>query len=418
MTPPLALGIDVGTGGVRCAALATDGRVVALSDAKMTEAGANPRAPEVWKTALHLAITRLCTKIMPESISAVAVDGTSGTVLALDCDGQPTGAVYMYNEPVEDAGIVDAIAAHAPRASAAHGPNSGLARAMALQNRPCTARVVHQADWIASLIAGAPVPSDESNALKTGYDPVARRWPAWLAQTGLRPGLLPRVVPVGTRTGLTSGAFGLPRNVPLVAGLTDGCASFLATGASEPGEGVTALGTTLTIKLLSERPVFAPEFGIYSHRIGDTWLAGGASNSGGGALALFFLPEEIETLSAEIDPIVESGLDYYPLMRPGERFPINDPDLPPRVSPQPDDPSKFLHGLFEGIARIEAMGFRRLAELGAPPLRRIRTVGGGSANRVWEAIRLRHLRVSAAPPASEAAAAGAARLALGHLAPV
>ena len=30
--------------------------------------------------------------------------------------------------------------------------------------------------------------------------------------------------------------------------------------------------TTLTLKLLSAAPVFAPDFGIYSHRIGEQWL--------------------------------------------------------------------------------------------------------------------------------------------------
>ena len=47
-------------------------------------------------------------------------------------------------------------------------------------------------------------------------------------------------------------------DVVVVAGTTDGCASFLATGAATPGEGVTALGSSLTIKLLSDTPVFAP----------------------------------------------------------------------------------------------------------------------------------------------------------------
>ena len=45
---------------------------------------------------------------------------------------------------------------------------------------------------------------------------------------------------------------GLPADTAIVAGTTDGCAAFLASGASEPGDGVTSLGTTLTLKLLSD----------------------------------------------------------------------------------------------------------------------------------------------------------------------
>src|SRR5690606_530883 len=126
------------------------------------------------------------------------------------------------------------------------------------------------------------------------------------------------------------------------------------TGASEAGEGVTALGSTLTIKLLAEAPIFAPQFGIYSHRIGERWLAGGASNSGGKVLAHYFTPSRIAQLSANIDPDRPSGLDYYPLLGAGERFPFADPAMLPRMDPRPPDDAEFLQGLLEGIGRIEA----------------------------------------------------------------
>jgi hypothetical protein len=36
--------------------------------------------------------------------------------------------------------------------------------------------------------------------------------------------------------------------------------------------------------------------------------------------------------------------------------------------------------MLEGIAGIEALGYRRLKELGAPALRSVRSVGGGARN--------------------------------------
>src|SRR6478672_3352777 len=138
----------------------------------------------------------------------------------------------------------------------------------------------------------------------------------------------------------------------VVAGSTDGCAAFLATGADKPGHAVTSLGSTLVLKLASEHPVFAPEYGLYSHRIGDVWLAGGASNTGGAVLAHYFAPARIAELSANIDPATRTGLDYYPLVKPGERFPIADPTLAPRLEPRPLDDAEFLKAIFEGIAGI------------------------------------------------------------------
>ncbi len=264
-------------------------------------------------------------------------------------------------------------------------------------------------------LPGASATTDESNALKTGYDPVARRWPDWIAAAGLDPALLPDVVPVGSRIGTVARAsardLGLTEGTPVIAGLTDGCAAFFATGAGQHGDGVTSLGSTLTIKLLSDRPVFAPEFGIYSHRIRDLWLAGGASNSGGAVLAAYFSPDAIAALEARLDPQTPTGLDYYPLLVPGERFPVSDPDLAPRLAPRPPEDHIFLQGLLEGIAAIEALGYARLKELGATPLRSVRTVGGGAMNRAWTSIRERRLGVPTVAAAALQAAAGTARIA-------
>jgi sugar (pentulose or hexulose) kinase len=129
-------------------------------------------------------------------------------------------------------------------------------------------------------------------------------------------------------------------------------------------------------------------------------------------LARHFTPDALAALSARIDPALESGLDYYPLPSPGERFPFADPHLPPRETPRPADDVRFLHGLLEGIARIEALGYRRLADLGGPTLAAVRTVGTGARNAAWTGIRRRVLGVDLIPAQSEEAAVGAAKLAL------
>lgn len=419
-----ALGIDIGTSGVRAVLLGRGGEILAMSQVAMMlpqqSLGRLWQDPHVWAAALDEALLGLKAKLSGHQVLALAVDGTSGTIVPVDGDGAPVGLASMYND-FADQKFLDPVMTAAPQDTAARGSSSPLARALEMQATMTPARILHQADWLAGRFSGRFDVSDENNALKTGYDPVARNWPAWIADTGLDMKLLPAVVAAGERTATIlpaiAGRYGLPRDVAIVAGTTDGCAAFLASGASEPGDGVTSLGTTLTVKLLSDRPVFAPAYGIYSHRIGDQWLAGGASNSGGAALAAHFSRADIVRLTPLIDPGHPTGLDYYPLPKPGERFPINDPALPSRVMPRPADERLFFQGLLEGIAGVEALGYRRLAELGATPLGTLRTVGGGAANDNWTRIREGLLAVASREARSEHAAVGAARLAwrgIGH----
>jgi sugar (pentulose or hexulose) kinase len=409
----VAIGIDIGTSGVR-AALVDAGREPVGWGAAPVPAERR-RDPLAWWQGVEQALDALRAAADVGAARAIAVDGTSGTVLAVDAAGTPLGPASMYNDPAAPA-LVGRVAEAAPRASAAHGATSPLAKLLAMQDTAGIAHMLHQADWVLGKLCGRFDVSDENNALKTGYDPISRTWPAWLDAMGARRALLPRVIEPGTVVApLSAGIcarFGLPRDAVAVAGTTDGCAAFLATGAAEAGDGVTSLGSTLTIKLLSETPVFAPQFGIYSHRLGRRWLPGGASNTGGAALLRHFDPASIARLSATIDPARDSGLDYYPLPAQGERFPVADPALLPRESPRPADDAAFLHGLLEGIARVEALAYRRLAELGAPPLRRLRSVGGGAGNAAWTALRGRIIGAELAQARSEEAAVGTAGLAL------
>jgi sugar (pentulose or hexulose) kinase len=412
MSLDLTLGIDLGTSGVRAVVVDAAGEIVGAGKAAMTEHGVNLRDPHVWLAAVSAALSAALVGVEPARISALCVDGTSGTVLAVDALGRPLGDALMYNDTAEAAGVM-AIAESAPDDSAAHGTTSGLAKAMQLRTLKPNL-VLHQADWIASRFSGRYV-TDANNALKTGYDPIASRWPDWIGELGFNIGLLPETLAPGQTVGLVSREaaeiFGLSHSTRVAAGTTDGCASFLATGAAEVGDAVTAIGTTLTLKLLSDRPIFAPQYGVYSHKLLGVWLAGGASNSGGGALLAHFTPQEMEALTPSLDPDKPTGLDYYPLPRPGERFPINDPDYPPRVAPVPPSRAVFLQGLLEGVASVEALGYGRLAELGAPTLKSVRTVGGGARNSAWTRIRARKLGVPMPAPRSDEAAYGAALLA-------
>ena len=418
----VALGIDVGTSGVRAVAVDADGAMVGSAVQPLPAPGRDgariEQAPELWRRALTAALRDLGGRCPLGEVAALAVDGTSGTLVLISAAGEPLGPGLMYNDA--RAGAEGArIAAVAPPVSGAQGATSALAKLIHLeaQGLPSDAwRFVHQADWVAGWLSGRHGLSDENNALKMGYDPVARGWPGWLDDLGVDRRLLPEVAEPGTPLGridpAVATALGLPDGVTIRAGTTDGVASFLATGAARPGEAVTALGSTLVVKLVAERPVFDAASGVYSHRLGSLWLPGGASNSGGQVLAHFFNAAELGRLSARIDPARPSGLSYYPLVAPGERFPIADPQLAPRLEPRPADDVLFLQGLFEGIAAIEQLAYQRLAGLGAPSLVSVRSVGGGAADAVFTRIRAIRLGVPMPAAIDGQAAYGTALLAL------
>ncbi len=423
--PPesLYLGIDFGTSGCRALAIDSAGEIHAQAETPIPaprQQGTHvTQDPRDWWRALTTTLHDLLARIDRKQVRALAVDGTSATLLLCDARGEPQTPALLYND--QRASLQAArIATVAPPESAAHGATGSLAKLLWLMETGHTDKVVHalhQADWIAGKLTGRFGHSDYNNCLKLGYDAERLAWPAWLAGLGIKKEWLPRVHAPGTPLSRVQAEIarelGLPAQAQVVAGTTDGVAAFLAAGAQAPGEGVTSLGSTLVLKLLSDRPVASAQPGVYAHRLGRWWLSGGASNSGGAALAQYFSPEQLRALTPRLKPDVPTGLDYYPLPAAGERFPVNDPALPPRLEPRPADDAVFLQGMLEGIARVEAQGYALLAQLGAPKLNTVFTTGGGARNRAWERIRARMLGVPLQPARSEQAAYGSARLAAG-----
>lgn len=418
----VAIGIDFGTSGCRAVAMDLSGKRLGESmlalPAAQRHGSAIQQDPMLWATALERLLDMLLSRIPANTVGAIAIDGTSGTVLLADAQGNPLTPALMYNDnrSVVEAARIELLA---PRESAAHGTGSGLAKLLWLLRHyeiPATSRVHSQADWLSARLSSRFSFSDANNMLKLGYDPIANCWPAWMEQLDLPPGLLPRVLkpgaPTGTITPELAARFGLPRELRICSGTTDSTAAFIASGASEPGEAVTSLGSTLVLKIISDKPIFAPEYGIYSQPLGERWLVGGGSNSGGAVLRHFFSDEQIAEMSRQLQPDTPTGLDYYPLLKPGERFPRNDPALKPRLEPRPADNVRFFQGMLEGMARIEKEGYDRLAELGAPYPVSVRSNGGGARNTAWTRMRGKLLGVPMLPAREDQACYGSALLAL------
>ncbi len=407
----LFVGIDCGTGGVRTIAAAEDGEVVAQCSVAMPEStsdvpeGWHEQSPEAWWKCLCQSTAGAMRMLIESSFEAgslagVAVDGTSGTLVCLDADGQALRPAIMYND-VRSAAEADEVNGLAGSFCEKLGYRFAASFAVpkmlwVKKHEPdvfaMTAHFAHHADYAVLRLTDRPPVSDYSNALKTGYDLVDERWPEWLE--GL-PGMLerlPGVVAPGTMVGHVSpGAAlttALPERLPVVAGVSDGTAGCIASGLHRPGDFNTTLGTTLVFKGLSRRMCKHPGGIVYSHKLpGGIWLPGAASNTGADWTGAVFPGCDAGSMDASARERLPVDNVAYPLMRAGERFPFDSPGACGFCVPGTDDESVRYAAYLQGTAFVERMGYDVLEDISGERDGEVYGTGGGSTSDVWMQIR-------------------------------
>ncbi len=94
MNSEIFLGIDLGTSGVRGSAIDLQGKELATARIPLPPI----QQPADWQHAAFNVIGQLCEQVESELIQAIAVDGTSGTVILCDGHGEPCSPALMYND--------------------------------------------------------------------------------------------------------------------------------------------------------------------------------------------------------------------------------------------------------------------------------------------------------------------------------
>ena len=341
MITPVFLGIDIGTSGIRGCCINQNAEEIISHHIAFhhEQTNSTQQDPNPWLIYLDTLISTISEQLASEhphyKITAISIDGTSSTLIACDKNGNALAPALMYNDQKSQQ-QAEKISRFAPKESAVHGASSSLAKALfLLEEHPETELLCHQADWLASSLTGRYGISDENNCLKLGYDSINQCWPAWLFENGLfesskkmviPKSILPEVVTPGSTMARVKPTliekYSLAENCMVIAGTTDSNAAVLATGANQIGDAVTSLGSTLVIKLFSDKPLFSPEYGIYSHRLNNQWLVGGASNSGGKTLLQYFTQQQLNEMTPQLKPEQPTGLNYYPPTRNWRTFPV------------------------------------------------------------------------------------------------
>ncbi|MBR1821440.1 MAG: hypothetical protein IJ769_07455, partial [Clostridia bacterium] len=384
--------------------------------------GWKEQAPSDWQSAAEDAI-RACVAELNENaldaaaISAISIDGTSGTIVPLDAAHRPLMNGIMYNDPrakVQAARVHAAMAVQERTLGYAFGTSFSLPRILWIkENLPDiyekTAVFAHQADYVAGLLCGEFAISDYSNALKTGYDLIDRRWPDEIeAVLGIDTGKLPRIVrpgaPIGRVTRAAAQRLGLSASTLVMGGSTDGYASALAAGAVKAGNWASIIGTTFVLKGVVRELIIDPAGACYSHRLpSGEWLLGGASNIGGLALNGCVGDHSFDEMNAASEALIPTGVRCYPLPGRGERFPFVLPGCEPFYVGDVTN-GRLYPAVMEGVGFAERLAYDRVQNLGCPVGDVIHTAGGACKSDLWLRIRAsilnRQLRV---PRATDAA---------------
>lgn len=415
------VGLDLATQHARASVVGADGLVLAeasvpLAPPVRTGEGGSTQDATTWWPAVAEALRRVTAELdSARAIVAVSVSSTSATVVLVDSDADPTTHAVLYDDRLATAEIDRA------RGTFWAGEYPGMARMewlAATVPAKGTVAACHAADILNWKLAGQRCESDWSHALKSGYDPQAGAWaPRALALADSAARLLGPVTAPGTLVGRVcadaAAETGLAEGTEIRLGMTDGCTAQIACGAAQAGEAVSVLGTTLVIKGTTPHRIDDPSAGVYSHRHPEGhWLPGGASNTGGEALASFGAGRLVG-LDREAEAYGPSGILCYPLSRQGERFPFNNTRARGFQLGDPSGEVASYRANLEGVAYLERLGYETLEGLGMGYVASPISAGGGNKSPLWLRIRAATLGRPLQTVADASSGKGAAIIAAG-----
>ncbi|HEY8971653.1 MAG TPA: FGGY-family carbohydrate kinase [Puia sp.] len=399
------IGIDIGTQGARVVMMDAVGELVGSREEAfpLSASSREEQSPQQWwevcSSLLRKLVEDVRRTIDVRQVRAVAVTSTSGTVIPLDERHEPLYPAIMYSDPRSaEAGARCKAAAlrwH-PGGYSGFNASSGLSKMVwFVEQFPEKARLiggwVHAADYITGKLCGRWGVTDYTNALKSGFDVRERIWPAYIyEQLPLRREWLPEVLPSGEPIGVLRGdlaaSLGLGVDVQVVTGMTDGCASQVASGAVNVGDWNTTIGTTMVVKGVTGKELIDAGDRLYSHRHPEGyWMPGGASNTGGDWVSRDF-NGDLAALNRRAAELMPTGRIAWPLLQEGERFPFIAPQAR-GFAPSGLSEAELFTANMEGVAYVERYAYDLIRRLSGEEVKAVFTAGGGSQSEPWLLIR-------------------------------
>lgn len=415
MTDDLFLAIDVGTGSVRAALMAADGRILSVAAREHEQIvprfGWSEQRPQDWWTGVCAAIRAVLAdhEGARARIAAVAACGQMHGTVLVDADGRLTRETApLWN----DKRTVDYVTAF----EAAHAPQTYLADCA---NPAAPAWPGFKLQWLRdndapawSRTAAVLMPKDYINLRLTGeiamdrtdggasfmMDPATGEWSErMLDRLGLdRAKLAPLRNPVehlGTVTVVAAGETGLMAGTPVLVGGADYPVALLGSGVCRPGIGSEVMGTSAIITAIARTPLLDPSV-CNVGTVEGQWGAFMLLESGGDAMRWARRAfhekqasyEEIVAKAAEA-PAGAERLFFMPYLT-GERLGAHRNARAQFFGIGAAHGLAHLHrAVLEGVAFATKRHINSLNAISGAPLTRIVASGGGARTELWMKIK-------------------------------
>lgn len=404
-----AIGIDIGTTGIKTVLLDTLGGIVATASRENALHSPAPGFAEAdtdqWYANVVDSIREMMTTtgVDPRLVSAVATSGMVPAVIPVDDAGKPLRRAILQNDArahhevtalAETLSAVDLVTmTGSALTQQSVAPTTVWLREHEPDVYDRTAHWVGSYDWVLSAL-GAPVHVEQNWALESGLFTVdgdiadvvlnaATLAPATLA-TVHRPG-----TEVGELSHQAAELTGLHPGTALVVGGADHVLSAFAAGVNDPGDALVKLGGAGDILVASDTKVVDERLYLDAHPVPGHWLPNGCMATSGSLIRWF----QTLTGGPELSALDDEASDRRPaevLCLPyflGEKSPIHDPDLRGVFAGMHLGHTRA--DMYRSVLEAIAFGFRHhvdvFGQIGVP-LRRVMITNGGSKSALWKQI--------------------------------
>lgn len=298
-TSRAALGVDLGTSGVKVVLLDESGTVRAATSRSYPVASLQPgwaeTDPVLWERAAQEAVAELLSSAPDVEVAAVGIDGQMHGTVLVDDAGLPTRPAVLW--PDARASELMARWAGLPREVRARlanpltpGMPGPVLSWLAEHDSEAVTRsqaFVLPKDWVRSRLVDTPPCTDASDASASLlWDVQADDWCTEAAElTGIPVRLLPPVASAESAVGgLDPGAaaqWGLPAGIPVSIGCSDVAATLLGLDA-EAHKMVLTVGTGAQLVLpgVTPRPTDQIRHHLYRDALEGWYAMGAIMNSG------------------------------------------------------------------------------------------------------------------------------------------